>query len=158
MRGESDVDNSMQGNLSLQDTSVEEVQCAPSLSYNYQEFYSPGELTVMHKLFSYTLNSQYSTTEYMPGDATDMSPFTVRTRCSGQSKPVLGKKLAAERKTIGGTPAQPGSDEDDDELSDNSSDSDTDSLLGGIGAHNRDTYLSLGTSGKHGNTPGHVSD
>ena len=70
---------------------------------------------------------------------------------------MLGKKLAAERKTIGGTPAQPGSDEDDDELSDNSSDSDTDSLLGGIGAHTREIYPSMGTSGKYCNTPGHVS-
>ena len=70
---------------------------------------------------------------------------------------MLGKKVAAERKTIGGTPAQPGSDEDDDEPSDNSSSSDTDSLLGGMGAHIREAYLSLGTSGKHGNTPGHVS-
>lgn len=133
------------------------VKKVPSLSYKYEEFYSPNELTVLHKLFSYTLNSQYSTTEYMPGDATDMSPFTIRTRSSGQNKVVVGKKVAPERKTIVGTPAQPGIDDDEEELSD-SSDSETDSLVGGI-AHYRESYLSLGlgTSGKHGNTPGHVS-
>ena len=135
------------------------VKKVPTLSYKYEEFYSPNELTVLHKLFSYTLNSQYSTNEYMPGDATDMSPFTIRTRSSGQNKFVVGKKVAAERKTIVGTPAQPGIDDDEEDSSDNSSDSETDSLLGGI-AHYRESYLSmgLGTSGKHGNTPGHVSN
>ena len=133
------------------------VKKVPSLSYKYEEYYSPNELTVIHKLFSYTLNSQYSTTEYMPSDATDMSPFTIRSRSSGQNKVVVGKKVAAERKTIVGTPAQPGIDDDDEESSDNSSDSETDSLLGGI-AHYKESCISLGlgTSGKHGNTPGHV--